>query len=208
MRFAHVGGSSSTYPTVDIRIEGVSRAIANLTSLEYNTRRRVVSAAVRAANAVVVKAAKAAAPKRRGALAASIRGSLKLQRDTGTMVGTIAFKSTKAQKKKGWDAFYPHMVIGGTKPHAIPRAYREARTRKQKYGGGKDMRYAANRGSIKRRYAVFGGRVYSRVQHPGIKPNPFMERAAESSFSAAVAAFGNRFGEAMEAEIGRLRTAA
>lgn len=204
MKFAPVGNSSSPYPTIDIRIEGVARAVANLRSLEYNTRRRVVSAAVRAANAVVVKEARAQAPRRRGALAASIRGSLKLDRSTGTLVGAIAFKSTKAQKRKGWDAFYAHMVIGGTKPHQIPRSHKVARLRKEKYGGGKDMRYAANRGTIARRYAVFGGRVYSRVQHPGIKPNPFMERTADTSFTAAVAAFQTKFSEAMEAEIAKL----
>ena len=205
MRFAPVGNSSSTYPTVDIRIEGVSRAVANLDTLEYNARRRVVSAAVRAANAVVVRAARVNAPKRSGALSASIRGSLKLDRSTGSLIGTVAFKSTKAQKRKGRDAFYAHMVIGGTKLHQIPKAHAVARMRKEKYGGGADMRYAANRGTRTRRYAAFEGHVFSRVQHPGIKPNPFMERAAEASFSAAVAAFTAKFGGRMEAETSKLR---
>jgi HK97 gp10 family phage protein len=193
------------YPTVDIRIEGVSRAIANLKDLEYNARRRAVSAGVRAANAVVVNAARAASPRRTGALAASIRGSLKLDKTTGTLVGTVTFKSTKAQKKKGKDAFYAHMVIGGTKPHEIPERYQKGRMRKAKYGGGKDMRYAANRGATKRRYVAFGGRVYSRVGHPGIKPNPFMERVASSAFAPAVQAFETKFAAAIQAEVAKLR---
>jgi HK97 gp10 family phage protein len=205
MRFAPVGNSSSTYPTVDIRIEGVSRAVANLDTLEYNARRRVVSAAVRAANAVVVRAARVNAPKRSGALSASIRGSLKLDRSTGSLIGTVAFKSTKAQKRKGMDAFYAHMVIGGTKAHQIPTAHAAARMRKEKYGGGADMRYAANRGARARRYAAFEGRVFSRVQHPGIKPNPFMERTAKATFAAAVGAFTAKFAASMDAEVNKLR---
>ena len=205
MKFAPVAGSAYSYPTVDIRIEGASRAIANLKNLEYNARRRAVSAGVRAANAVVVKAARAAAPRRTGALAASIRGSLKLDKATGTLVGTVHFRSTKAQKKKGKDAFYAHMVIGGTKPHEIPSRYQKGRMRKAKYGGGKDMRYAANRGAMKRCYAVFGGRVFSRVSHPGAKPNPLMERVASSAFTPAVAAFETKFSAAMQAEVAKLR---
>jgi len=80
------------------------------------------------------------------------------------------------------------MVIGGTKPHAIPK------TRKR---GRKD--------AIIRQYAVFGGRVFSRVQHPGSKPNPFMEQAAETSFAPAVSAFEQRFAAGLQAEISKLR---
>jgi HK97 gp10 family phage protein len=165
---------------VSINVRGIEQALANLRTLEFAARRRVVSAAVRAANAVVVKAAKLHAPRRTGAMADSIRGSLKLDRMTGTVVGSIKFKSSKAQKKKGRDAYYAHMVIGGTRPHEIPK--------------------------FEKRYAVFGGRVFSRVQHPGIKPNPFMERVAESSFKPAVAAFEKRFATGMETEISKLRT--
>lgn len=177
-----------TSSTVSIEIRGIEQAISNLKTLEYNARRRSVSAAVRSANAVIVQAAKAAAPRRTGALADSIRGSAKLDRSTGTVIGTITFKSTKAQKKKGRDAYYAHMVIGGTKPHVIPGV------RKRRQPGGKSVR----------QYAVIGGRPYSRVQHPGIKGNPFMERVADVHAAAAVEAFQTRFSEAIETEVAKL----
>jgi hypothetical protein len=173
---------------VSVDVRGIEQSLANLRTLEFAARRRVVSAAVRAANAVVVKAAKLHAPRRTDALADSIRGSLRLDRLTGTVVGSIKFQSTKSQKKKGRDAYYAHMVIGGTKPHAIPKSHKRVK-----------------KGRVIRKYAVFGGRVFSRVQHPGIKPNPFMERVAESSFTPAVKAFEQRFTTAMETEINKLR---
>jgi hypothetical protein len=47
-------------------------------------------------------------------------------------------------------AFYRHMVIGGTKPHVIK----------------------AKKGAL-----AFGGRFATEVQHPGSRPNPFVERS-------------------------------
>jgi HK97 gp10 family phage protein len=170
--------------TVSVKVTGVGQAVTNLKTLEYNARRRVVSAAVRAANAVVVRTAKTHAPRKTGTLASSIRGSLKLERSTGSVVGTVTFKSTKAQKEKGRDAWYAHIVIGGSKPHVIPRQ-------------GRNKKGA-------RRYAVIAGQPYSRAKHPGTKPNPFMERAAEAAFTPAVSAFERRFSEAMETEIRKL----
>ena len=104
---------------VSMRLIGVEQAMANLKSLEAKIVRRAVSAGIRAGNAVLVKSAKSHAPRKSGALVKSMRGSVKLDRATGTVKGTIRSKSTKAQRKKGFDAYYMHMVAGGTKPHII-----------------------------------------------------------------------------------------
>lgn len=173
---------------VRINVSGIGEAIAKLKTLEYNARRRAVSAAVRAGNAVIVRAAKAAAPRRSGALAASIRGTTKLDRKTGTLIGSVTFKSTKSQKKKGLDAYYAHMVIGGTKPHDIPRVSKRR----------------GQNGKAKRQYVVIDGHPYSRAKHPGQRPNPFMDHVADSSFSEVVHAFEARFAEAMDAEMAKV----
>ena len=161
--------------TVSVRVEGIDQAIRSLRTIDYNARRRVASAGVRAGNRVFVKAARSAAPKRTGVLAKSIRGSVKLDRSAGTLRGTVASKATRAQKKKGHDSYYAHMVIGGAKPHAIPKS---------------------RRGVI-----AIGRKVYRRVQHPGTRPNPFLEQVATREFNNAVRAFEKAFGEKLEKEI-------
>jgi hypothetical protein len=63
-------------------------------------------------------------------------------------------------RKKG--VFYAHMVLGGTKPHVIK---------------------ARPRGVLR-----FAGVVYRSVQHPGSRPNPFVERAIAASGHTAIEA--------------------
>lgn len=179
---------------VSVRVDGIKEAVAALRTLEYAARRRVALAAVRAANAVIVKAAKRTAPVVSGALSKSIRGRAKLNRSTGTIEGLVRFKSSKAQKKKGIDAYYGHMVIGGTKPHLIPELVRSKKRGKVKIE------------LAKKKYVAFGGKVYSRVRHPGSKPNSFVERVGDAFGRQAVEAFEKTFGEKMEAEIQKART--
>lgn len=173
---------------VSVKIEGLQEAKETLKKLSYAIRRRVVLAAVRAANAVIVSSARREAPYLRGALSKSIRGRAKLNRNTGTVEGLVRFKSSKSQKKKGIDAYYGHMVIGGTKPHPIPdpTARKAKRVKVELY---------------KRKYVAFGGKVYSRVSHPGSKPNSFMERVGANHSRAAVEAFEKKLGEQVEIEI-------
>jgi HK97 gp10 family phage protein len=94
-------------------------------------------------------------------------------RASGALAGTIRVFTRKRGKeisagvrvgnrKKG--IFYAHMVMGGTKPHII----------KARAGG----------------WLGFGGIVVRRVQHPGTKPQPFMEEAINfSRYNAFQAAF-------------------
>lgn len=113
---------------VRVSVEGIDRAVRNLHTLERKMIRRIVSSGVRAADKEIVTEARLLAPVRTGALRRSIRASVKMDRVRGAVVGTIQSKSTKSMKRKGQDAYYAHMVVGGTRPHDIKHATFEGRT--------------------------------------------------------------------------------
>ena len=166
--------------SVTARVEGIGEAVKRLTRLEQKARRRVVNAGVRAACKPALQAAKGLVPVRTGGLRASLRiGSVRLDRRTGTVTGTInAGEKSKRMAKKGLTAFYAHMVAGGTRPHVITAR----RARALKIGTG----FARS------------------VQHPGTKPDPFFEDAAERAFTAAVGKFREAFNAKMNEEIAKL----
>ena len=164
--------------SVTMTVYGIENAKRALASLEHKARRRVVSAGVRAGNKVLRDTARSLAPSRTGTLRKSINSSIKLDRATGIVRGTIyAGKATKAMQKKKQTAYYAHMVHGGTKPHEISVPKRKGMT--------------------------VGGAVVQRVMHPGSRPNPWMERAAQTAFQRAVEAFRKAFGDKLRAEIGK-----
>lgn len=176
---------TSTSSKVSIHLEGATTAVESLKELEFAVRRRVVSAAVRASNAEIIREAKSLAPTDTGLLRRSIRGTVKMDRSSGRVYGYVRAKRSAAQKKKAKEgdkdpARYAHLVIGGTKPHEIK--------------------------SDKRGLAIGTG-FYTRVWHPGIKPQPFMEQAASNVFPHAVRAFEMKLEERLIVETTKIRKA-
>lgn len=161
-----------------IRLEGIEESKRVLKTLEYKARRRVVTAAARAGGREILKNARSYAPTRTGQLRKQLRQSVNNNRATGTVTATIKPKRTKAQRRKGAQlrSNVIHLVVGGTRPHVIP-------------------------GPIS-----FAGRIFSQVDHPGARANPFMDRAANKSFQPAIAAFQREFGRKMDQEIQRAKT--
>lgn len=167
--------------TVQVRIEGATVADKTLRDIEFAARRRVVSAAVRAGNAVIIREARNLAPVRTGNLRRQIRGTVKMDRVSGRVYGYVRARATKAQRTKGVQsaARYAHLVVAGTKPHEIP---------------------ARPRGAMQ-----LPGGFFTRVMHPGARPRPFMEQAASNVFSDAVRAFDFKFSERLIVEINKAR---
>jgi HK97 gp10 family phage protein len=179
------GRESSATSKVSIHIEGATTAVQSLKELEFNARRRVVSAAVRASNAVIVREAKKLAPTDTGLLQRSIRGTVKMDRVSGRVYGYVRAKRSAGQKKKAKEgdknpARYAHLVIGGTKAHEIKR----------------------DKGGL-----AIGTGFYTRVWHPGIKPRPFMEQAASNAFQEAISDFSEKFQEALTKETTKIYNA-
>lgn len=169
--------SKSHHP---VTVEGLAEAREILNRLPQNIIRNAVTAAVRAGNRVVITEARQQAPRgQTGQLAKSIRGSVKTDRRRGIVYGRVRPKATKREREAGKSTHYAKFVVGGTKPHRIPKQGTDA--------------------------LAFKGRVRSAVDHPGARPNPFMERAAEMAFDGAVAAFRAKYAERARVETQKLR---
>jgi len=160
---------------LNIKVEGIDRAVKTLAELEYKARRRVATKAVRAGDNVILKEVKARTPKKSGALRKSTRQSIKLDQSSGIVRGKIVpGKATKSMQRKGQVPFYAHMVIGGTKPHEIATKNEDV--------------------------LAFPGGFFRKVMHPGSKPNPYIEQAADAAANKAVEAFSKMFAEWMKWE--------
>lgn len=164
---------------VTAKVEGIQVAIRRLAELDKKARRRIVSTAARSGLRELVKVTRSHVPVRSGALRASMYvSSVKLDRMSGTVSGEVrSGKQTKSMKRKGQDAYYAHMVHGGVRPHVIKPKRARAMT--------------------------IGSRFAMRVQHPGHKANPFMERAASSGFSQAIKAFQDAFAKKLSEELAK-----
>lgn len=176
-------GSTPSGSRVTTHIVGADQAVEALKKLEFAARRRVVTSATRASNAVLVRAAREMSPVgKTGQLKKQIRGTVKFDRITGTVSGTIRSHATKKQSAKGirTAARYAHLVIGGTRPHEITAS-------------GDGLKTPAG--------------FYRRINHPGAKPRPFMEEAANQYFQQAINAFGFQLDVALSREVAKLRQA-
>jgi HK97 gp10 family phage protein len=165
-----------------IRLEGANMANDVLQTIEMKARRRVVTAAVRAGCKEIVKEARARCPVDKGDLRRQIRTtSVKTNKVTGQVTGTVKPKQTKSHKKKGQARAgrYLHFVTAGTKPHDI---------------------------TPKRMIALkVGGQIVSRVEHPGARAQPFMDRAIKAAWVSATRAFDFKFDERMIKETMKAR---
>lgn len=157
---------------VEISLQGIKPLLAKLERIPRKQAKAIMRKAVRAGSAPIRKVAKKTAPRDKGILQETMAIKVK-QYPSGVSVGVIGprKKFTKRTKKRGertLDAFYGHMVEGGTRPHVIP-------------------------GPI-----VLGGRVLHNIQHPGTQPTRFMEKSAKQSRAEAVRRLGAKLGSELE----------
>ena len=161
-----------------MEIRGADYAADAMRDIELKLRKKIIREAVMAGGRVIAKQAKAMAPVRTGLLRRQIRASAKNIGASGIIRGIIKQRSTKAERKKGLYARTGHLVVGGTRPHVIPQD-------------------SDNRPAI-------GGRVYSRIEHPGARPYPFFEMAASAVWKRAVNAFNDKLDERLGAEVAKI----
>ena len=88
-----------------------------------------------------------------------------------------------ANKVKGVDAFYHHMVISGTQPHLIPFHNKSIQGRTQKTMN----------------FSIAGREVtVTRVQHPGAAPNDFVSKGFAQGQAAAAAVISDKAAKAIK----------
>ena len=182
---------------IDIEIEGVQQALENIKKLDRNARRRGVTRSVnKAARPMVKRARLKSLPRRTGALWRAIRRtSTRVDWQRGTVTAKVAAKSTRGQRKKGLDAFYAHMVAGGTRRHQISVATTSGR--------GRNKRNIAN----PKRALSDGRQIFGRtVNHPGYQGRDFFRQAFGSGSRESIRVFGGSFGHEIEQEAAKLPT--
>lgn len=167
-----------------MNIRGAEYADKTLRDLGYKIARRITTNATRAGTNVIRDIARKMAPVDTGLLRKRIGSSVKVNRVSGTAIGTVKGRRTKGQRKKG-EAHtnrYLHLVVAGTKAH--------------------DIEPSEEKKSIR-----VNGKPYEKVRHPGSRANPFMDRAARIGFRPSLVAFENKLDEGIIKETTKARMA-
>lgn len=152
-------------------IKGFDALAKTLQELPAKMEARILRGATRAAAKVIEAEVDKRVPRgKTGHLAASVRISTRVRNG-------VAMASVKAGNK---DAFYAHMVEGGTRRHIISAA-------------GKVIGQAGRRkgrsigiSTLNRHLRIGVQYIGSFVWHPGAKANPFMENSLKATFQPAV----------------------
>ena len=170
--------------TVSVDLRGFVEFQRNIRQLTRGRKagpklRRAVRRAMNKAKTPILKAAKRETPKDKGVLRLSLRAKVGTSGDTiWAIIGPRRgrFSRTVKKQKTEVDAFYAHMVEGGTKPHVIPRVTKKGkRTGLMVFNAG-------------------GEKVFARkVGHPGTRAQPFLQKAGKAGFTRAKREFIKRF---------------
>jgi hypothetical protein len=144
-------------------IHGVDEVIRRLREFPVKFEQNIVRGGLRAMAVVVQTFARPLVPVGRGVIHPGASASLADTLRVSTYrVGQQMVASVKVGNiRKG--VFYAHMVLGGTRPHLIR---------------------ARGQGMLR----LSGGTFVKQVQHPGARPNPFLDVAFNASRDAAVRA--------------------
>lgn len=158
----------------EIYVKGLKELQQFLNVLPAKMEANVMRGAMRAGAKVLNDYAKERAPigqprsgskRRYGGYPGALRDSLRIgtRLNYGTVIARVI--AGGKNKKTGADVFYAHMIEFGTKAHTIT---------------------ARNGGML-----AFGGGFHKSVEHPGIKPKPFMRPALDTQATRAVIAVAN-----------------
>ncbi len=158
----------------EIHIKGAEGLYQALQDLPVKLERNILRGAMRAGAKEIEREAKALTPVADGKLRASIRVSVNVRR------GQVKARIIAGNK----EAWYAHMVEGGTAPHIIQADVQGLGLRDRR---GRDIAISTANRAIKRGFLALGNGVFAEsVSHPGAKPHPFMKPAFEARHQAAI----------------------
>lgn len=162
----------------EFKITGDKALLKKLNRLKGSTRKKVMRQAVAAAVRPIRSAAKSEAPVEFGVLKKRLTVKVKAYK-SGNVFGMVSVSNEAKDEATGRrPSKYLHLVTLGTKPHEIKvKQARELVAVNKKTG---DVR-------------KFG----PRVNHPGAKPNDFLQRAIGSQRQASL----DKFSEVLRAAI-------
>lgn len=165
--------------TDEVYIGGLAELQKAMQELPAKIEQNMLRGAMRAGGKVIVEEAKTLAPVDDGDLKNSIRISTKSRNG-------IVKAEVKAGDKK---AYYAHMIEFGTASYYA--------------GTGRTVGKPYKIVSKKAKSLLFGGFFVEGVTHPGIRPQPFMRQAFDSSFDRATRAFAAYLENRMPKELAK-----
>jgi HK97 gp10 family phage protein len=153
--------------------KGLKQLEKALVELGRGAGNQVLSGALRDAARPIVKSARSKMPVKSGTLRRGIK--TEVVRGNGQSK-TVATLHIGYDKNKAW---YARFIEKGTKPHVIPSP-------------------TVGRGKNKRKNTAvvsFGGKVYSKINHPGMSAKPILLPAFSSGYKQSIAIFQQRLRE-------------
>jgi HK97 gp10 family phage protein len=150
--------------TVTLKVEGLRTINAALRDLPQAVQQKVLAAALNAGGEVLRKGIAEKIHNRTGKTSADLRTEIQLK--DNDLAGVVAVGASSGKQGR---SFILRFLERGTKPHAEPKKRRRRST------PAKPM--------------TVGGKVFSRVQHPGTSAQAPMRETIAAQGEEAVAAF-------------------
>lgn len=170
----------------EIAVQGLAELDALLKSLPARMEANILRGAVRAGQRVVADRAASLVPVDSGAL----RKSVRVKTDFRALRRGMVRADVVAGDKNAW---YAHLIEFGTGQHYSGT-------------GSSSKRAPYTVRPVRRDGALyFGGTIRKAVTHPGIRPQPFMQPAAELLDDAALAAFVSYINKRLPRELAKAK---
>lgn len=152
---------------------GLANLEKALAQLGKNAGFNALTGALRDASKPIIKATRQAAPKKSGKLQRGIKSQAFKGKGKRVSVATLQIGF---DRKTAW---YGRFFEKGAKAHRIPS---------ETVGRGRNKRQ--NKAKV-----AFGGKVFAKVQHPGMRAKPILEPAFSASYRQALPIFKQRLRE-------------
>jgi hypothetical protein len=168
---------------VTLKIDGLDTIEAALKTLPRKVQNVVLGQALAAGAEVIREGVAEKIHSRTGKTAADLHVRVQVKPDDVAGAAAVG-----AHRGKGGRDFVMHFLEGGTKPHTEPKKDKGQKVTVILGGQRKTRRFEPG---AKAKLA-FGGKVYSRVRHPGTHAQAPMRRTVADRGIAAVNAFGRK----------------
>lgn len=174
--------------TVTVKVEGLSTVQSAIEGLPRHVQYRVLADALEAGGTVLDEGISEKIHSRSGATVRDIHVEVQLEPEKFAGVARIG-----ASREKNGRAFILNFLERGTKPHVEPRKAPTApgSPRRSVSRGQLITRLQRQARAGPRKVVAFGGKVYSRVKHPGFHAQAPMRETIATHGAASVKAFAD-----------------
>lgn len=182
--------------TVTLKVEGLKTIEAALEELPRAVQTDVLAEALTAGGNVLKVGIAQKIKSRTGRTAADLRTEVQVK--PNELAGVIAVGASADKKGR---SFVLRFLERGTKPHVEPKKKKGQKVKVTLGGVTRTRRFAPD--AMPK--LAFGGRVYSRIKHPGTHAQAPMRQTIADQGPAAVAAFSRTAWQGITRVVERMR---